>query len=235
MNDRTREAKREAAKTRWNRGNEAARNTARIEAFSDAVIAIMLTLLAIELLQFDVEKARHAGLLSALRENWPSYFAFGLTFLVIGQIWLTHHNLWRYIERVDQGIAILNLLLLAFVAVTPYAARVLAESLAQLGPAEQRHAAAFYSAVMLGQAIAFNLVLWWSHWQQLCYEEVDDDLHRAILKRYLIGPALYAAALALSFYSPVAGLACYLGVIAAYLWPGAGDLPSGRERADTIS
>lgn len=218
--------------SRWSLRNEAARDTGRIEAFSDAVIAIMLTLLALELLRFDIGRVKAIGLMPALGENWPSYFAFGLTFMVIGQIWITHHNLWRYIERVDQGIAILNLLLLGFVAITPFAAQVLAQSLAQLSTAEQRHAAAFYSAVMLGQAIAFNLVLWWSHWQKLCYEEVDDALHRAILRRYLIGPAVYAAALALSFVSPIAGLACYLGVIVAYLWPGAGDLPSGNARAE---
>jgi len=234
MDDKAAAATQDEKTPRWGLRNEAARDTSRIEAFSDAVIAIMLTLLAIELLRFDPERARQVGLVNALLRNWPSYFAFGLTFLVIGQIWLTHHNLWRYIARVDQGIAILNLLLLAFVAITPFAAQVLAESLAKLEPAEQRHAAAFYSAVMLGQAIAFNLVLWWSHWQKLCYEEVDDSLHRAILKRYRIGPVVYAAAMALSFYSPVAGLACYLGVIAAYLWPGAGDLPAGRHRADNL-
>jgi len=235
MDDKARATAQNGRTIRWSLRNEAARDTSRIEAFSDAVIAIMLTLLAIELLRFDPGRARQVGLLNALLENWPAYFAFGLTFLVIGQIWLTHHNLWRYIARVDQGIAILNLLLLAFVAMTPFAAQVLAESLAKLELAEQRHAAAFYSAVMLGQAIAFNLVLWWSHWQKLCYEEVDDGLHRAILKRYLIGPVVYAAAVAFSFYSPIAGLACYLGVIAAYLWPGAGDLPAGRKRADAIS
>ena len=235
MPERGSNASREARAggSRWNLRNEAARDTARIEAFSDSVIAIMLTLLALELLRFDTGRVKEIGLMPALGENWPSYFAFGLTFLVIGQIWITHHNLWRYIERVDQGIAILNLLLLGFVAITPFAAQVLAQSLAQLPIGEQRHAAAFYSAVMLGQAIAFNLVLWWSHWQKLCYEDVDDALHRAILRRYLIGPAVYAAALALSFVSPIAGLACYVGVILAYLWPGAGDLPAGRERAET--
>ena len=220
-------------RSRWNLRNEAARDTNRIEAFSDAVIAIMLTLLALELLRFDADRVKQIGLMPALGENWPSYFAFGLTFMVIGQIWITHHNLWRYIERVDQGIAILNLLLLAFVAITPFAAQVLAQSLAQLSMSEQRQAAALYSAVMLGQAIAFNLVLWWSHWQKLCYEDVDDALHRAILRRYLIGPAVYAAALALSFVSPIAGLACYVIVILAYLWPGAGDLPAGSARAET--
>jgi uncharacterized membrane protein len=221
-----------AARTRWGLRHEAARDTNRIEAFSDAVIAIMLTLLAIELLQFDVGQAKKIGLLPALAAKWPSYFAFGLTFLVIGQIWITHHNLWRYIARVDQGIAILNLLLLAFVAITPFAAQLLAESLAELPRRQQSEAAAFYSAVMLGQAISFNLVLWWSHWQQLCYEEVDDALHRAIIRRYLFGPILYAAALGLSFVTPAAGLACYVGVILLYLWPGPGDLPKGRERAD---
>ena len=219
--------------TRWGVGHEAARDTTRIEAFSDAVIAIMLTLLSVELLQFNVEDARKVGLLPALAAKWPSYFAFALTFMVIGQIWVTHHNLWRYIARVDQGIAILNLILLAFVAATPFAAQVLAESLAELSAAEQSRAAALYSGVMLGQALAFNLVLRWSHWQRLCYPEVDDALHRAILRRYLIGPVVYAVALLMSFVSPVAGLACYFGVILAYLWPGPGDLPRGKDQADT--
>jgi uncharacterized membrane protein len=217
---------------RWDLDHEAARDTSRIEAFSDAVIAIMLTLLAIELLQFDPAVARRVGVWETLISNWPSFFAFGLTFAVVGQIWITHHNLWRYIERVDQGIAILNLLLLVFIALTPLAAQVLAQSLAELPVDQQKQAAAFYSAIMFGQAIAFNLVLWWSHWQKLCYQDVADVLHRAIRRRYLIGPIIYAAAFALSFYNPVAGLACYGIVILAYLWPGAGDLPAGRHKAD---
>jgi len=232
MRDNTGPADRQAPAPRWSLRREAARDTARIEAFSDAVIAIMLTLLAIELLDFDLARARQEGLLAALADMGPSFFAFGLTFLVVGQIWITHHNLWRYTERVDQGIAILNLLLLAFITLTPFAAQVLAESLAGLPEAQQRSAAAFYSAVMFGQAIAFNFVLWWSHWQKLCYEEVADALHRAIIRRYLIGPIFYAAAFGLSFVNPIAGLACYAGVILAYLWPGAGDLPPGHERAE---
>ncbi|MBB3475744.1 TMEM175 family protein [Sphingomonas sp. BK345] len=224
----------DGATPRWRPGHEPARDTSRIEAFSDAVIAIMLTLLAIEMLQFDPVLARRVGLINALTQKWPSYFAFLLTFLVIGQIWITHHNLWRYVERVDQGISIINLLLLAFVALTPFGAQLLAESLVDLPRDQACIAAALYSSIMLGQAVAFNLLLWWAHRQCLLHDDVDDDLYRAIARRYLFGPALYAAALLLSFFSPQVGLACYLGVILLYLFPGAGDLPSGRVSAGLV-
>ena len=206
-------------------GRELSRGTSRIEAFSDAVIAIMLTLLAVELLQFDRVEAHRIGLAAALQGQWPAYLAFGMTFLVVGQIWMTHHNLWRYVERVDQGISVLNLLLLMCVAVIPFSASVLAASVDGLPRAERRHAAALYSATMLGQAIAFNLVLWWARRHGLLRGEVDDALYRAIARRFLAGPSIYAAALALAFVSPGVSMACYLAVIILYLWPGAGDLP----------
>lgn len=215
----------------WRPGHEAPRDTTRIEAFSDAVFAIMLTLLAVELLQFDPGAARDRGLAAVLARMWPSYLAFGLTFFVNGQIWMTHHNLWRYIARVDQGISILNLLLLLCTAVVPFVARVLGESFAGLSERDQALAAALYSATMLGQAIVFNLVLWWSRWQRLLHDDVSDALFRAIALRFLAGPSVYAAALLLSFRSPMLGMACYIGVIALYLWPGAGDLPAGRQHA----
>lgn len=219
---------------RWRPGQEPARDTGRIEAFSDAVIAIMLTLLAVQLLKFDPVAARDAGLPAVLARGWPSYLAFGLTFMVVGQIWLTHHNLWRYITRVDQGIAILNLILLMFIAVTPIAAEVLADSFADLPVHQQSLAAGLYSSVMLGQAVAFNLILWWSRRRGLLIEAVDDKLYRAIARRYLIGPSIYAVALGLGFVQPALGLACYLGVILLYLLPGAGDLPAGPDKADMV-
>jgi uncharacterized membrane protein len=219
---------------RWRPGREPARDTSRIEAFSDAVIAIMLTLLAVELLKFDPAAARDIGVAAVLARRWPSYLAFGLTFMVVGQIWMTHHNLWRYIARVDQGLAILNLILLMCISVTPFAAEVLADSFADLPAREQSLAAGLYSSVMLGQAVAFNLILWWSRWRGLLLEAVDDDLYRAIARRYRIGPLIYAAALGLGFVQPALGLTCYLGVILLYLLPGAGDLPAGPDNADVI-
>jgi uncharacterized membrane protein len=219
---------------RWRRGNEPSRETTRIEAFSDAVIAIMLTLLAVELLQFDVARARSAGLAVVLYTMWPSFLAFLLTFLVLGQVWVTHHNLWRYITRVDQGLSLLNLLLLLCIAVTPLAAQILADGFAELNPHDRALAAALYSATMLAQAFVFNLILWWARWQDLLMDDMGDELFGAIARRFLGGPAIYAAALGLAFVSPLLGIACYLGVVVLYLWPGAGDLPPGRARAPTL-
>jgi len=146
----------------------------------------MVTPLAVELLDFDPQAAREMGLLPALGQKWPSYLAFALTFLVVGLTWTTHHNLWRYIGRVDQGICLLNFLLILFITATPFAAQVLADSFAELARPERGRAAGLYLAVMLGQAIAFNLILWWARWRQLFREEVDDSLHRAIAHRFLL-------------------------------------------------
>jgi uncharacterized membrane protein len=215
----------------WKPGHEAPRDSTRIEAFSDAVIGIMLTLLAVELLQLDKTDIQKAGLLAALAERWTSYAAFALTFLVVGQIWMTHHNLWRYIARVDQGIGILNLLLLLIVSTIPFSAKILAESFAGSSAEDQSAAAMIYSATMLSQALAFNALLWWSRLRHLLDGRVSDALFRAIAIRFLAGPALYAVALAAAAVVPRAGMASYLGVVLLYLWPGAGDLPRGRSRA----
>lgn len=66
---------------------------------------------------------------AALAHEWPAYLAYTISFLIIGQVWLTHHNMWRYTARVDQVLLFLNLLLLLFVAVIPFAAALLAAHL----------------------------------------------------------------------------------------------------------
>ena len=206
-------------------GREPGRDTTRLEGFSDAVFAIMLTLLGVELLQLYLAQVRQVGLGPALLQKWHSHVAFGLTFLVVGQIWMTHHNLWRYITRIDQGLSILNLVLLMVVAAIPFAAKVLADSFADLPADEQSLAATLYSATMLGQALAFNAVLWWARRHRNVSASMSDALFRAVAVRFLAGPLLYSVALVAGLFAPLAGMACYLAVVLLYLWPGAGDLP----------
>src|SRR5438874_2539580 len=106
---------------------EADKETQRIEAFSDGVYAIAITLLILEI------KVPRAGAATPLAEGllalWPSYVAYFLGFSTIGVMWLNHHRLFQMIHRVDDVLLFLNLLLLLVVSFTPFPTAVLAEHL----------------------------------------------------------------------------------------------------------
>jgi uncharacterized membrane protein len=93
----------------------------RVEAFSDGVIAVAITLLALDLRVPD--PAAHGGLAHALAAQWPNYAAYLVTFLTIGIIWINHHAMLRRLVSVDHTILVLNLLLLLTVVILPFTRR----------------------------------------------------------------------------------------------------------------
>lgn len=215
---------REEPAYRYGRDREMARDASRVEAFSDAVIAIVLTLMAVELLQLgEVPSGR--GLAEALGHEWPAYLAYVITFAIVGQVWLTHHNMWRYVVRVDQMLLVLNLLLLLFVAAIPFTADLLADNL-RGSVADQRLTAALYVGAVLGEALFFNLSWWWARRRRLLHPDLDPRLARAVALRFLLGPVLYLVAFAFVFVDPVLSLCLYLLLVGVYLVRGPGDLPS---------
>ena len=100
----------------------------RVVFFSDAVIAIASTLLALEL-PIPPDLPHHAytnlGLLHALRDDWTSYLDFLISFLVIGNHWLSHRHIFRYVCRTDSLVGRLNMLWLLMMIATPYATKLL--------------------------------------------------------------------------------------------------------------
>ncbi|MGW2645318.1 TMEM175 family protein [Streptomyces sp. NPDC001393] len=129
----------------------------RVEAFSDGVFAIAITLL---ILDIKVPKAgEHGGLWEALGAQWPSYAAYVVSFLVIGIMWVNHHQLFSYVTRVDRTLMFLNLLVLMVVAAVPWPTSLLAEYLRE-GAEASHAAAAVYSLVMVAMALTFQ-ALWW--------------------------------------------------------------------------
>src|SRR5262245_47203104 len=101
------------------------RNPARLVFFSDAVFAIAITLLVLEIRP--PRDTRH--LLHGLLALWPSYLSYAATFLLIGQVWANHHVMFDHIRRADRTILFLNTLLLMDIAFLPFAAAVLASAL----------------------------------------------------------------------------------------------------------
>jgi uncharacterized membrane protein len=132
-------------------------DTARIEAFSDGVFAIAITLLVIEIGVPHVE-GTGTTLFGALIEQWPSYLGYAISFLQIGVIWANHHNRFRYITRSDHLLLFLNTLFLMCVAFIPFPTALVAEYLQGSG-AERTVAGAVYAGTLTVTAVFFTL-LW---------------------------------------------------------------------------
>src|SRR6185369_4800250 len=107
------------------RDNRRVSETTRTEAFSDAVIAIAITLLVLDL-HVPVRQTLTEPLTKALAHEWPSYAAYVTSFLVIGIIWVNHHAVFELIGRIDRTALFLNLLLLMTVVTIPYTTHLLA-------------------------------------------------------------------------------------------------------------
>src|ERR1051325_103316 len=128
--------------------------TARVEAFSDGVFAIAITLLILEI---KVPPVGHDGhLREALAQLWPSFLAYVASFATIGVMWLNHHRLFTLSVKKDDGIIGLNLVLLLLISWMPFPTGLLAEHL--LGP-NSRTAGAVYAGSFFIIAIVFN-VMW---------------------------------------------------------------------------
>ncbi|HMJ19326.1 MAG TPA: TMEM175 family protein [Gemmatimonadaceae bacterium] len=169
--------------------------TARIEAFSDGVFAIAITLLILEI---RVPPQTQDGLLrDALRDLWPSYIAFLASFMTIGVMWLNHHRLFSFITKRDDGLIVLNLLLLLGITWLPFPTALLAEHL--LGPhLDQQAAAIMYAGSFFALAIVFNVMWRYAIGRKIVSAEVSAA---GITRQYALGPIMYAVLVAIAFFS----------------------------------
>ncbi|GAA3112297.1 hypothetical protein GCM10020254_68110 [Streptomyces goshikiensis] len=138
------------------KGEVMERETGRVEAFSDGVFAIIITILVLEL---KVPEETGSHFWQGVREQWPHYAAYVVSFLIIGVMWVNHHTIFSHLRRVDRPLLFLNLLVLMVVSVIPYTTNVLAEHLMEEGGSANA-AAVLYSGVTVAYALAF-LGFWW--------------------------------------------------------------------------
>jgi len=188
--------------------------TGRVEAFSDGVMAIAITLLVLEL---KVPVAAGPGeLLGLLLGRWPSYVAYLAAFLTIGIIWLNHHTLMTKIARFDTRLHWLNLLLLLGVATLPFPTALVADYVADQSSNASIAAAAYGLTAML-MALPWGFM--WRHLRdhpELLEPEYDAAHASVELRRGSLGVPIYAAATLVSFVQPVAALALYAAIAAIY-------------------
>jgi uncharacterized membrane protein len=179
--------------------------TSRLEAFSDGVIAILITIMVLEL------RLPHEADLEALVSVWPHLLTYVLSFVYLGIYWNNHHHLLHLVERVNGRILWSNLHLLFWLSLVPAVTAWTAETHFERLPT------AAYGAILLAAALAW-LVLQ----SAIIADQGPDSPLRAALGGDLkgkISALLYAAAIALSFWLPAVGLATYALVAAIWLVP----------------
>jgi uncharacterized membrane protein len=190
--------------------------TNRLEAFSDGVFAIAITLLVLDL---NVPSPGSGELGHELLEQWPSYAAYVITFITIGIIWINHHAAFNRLRSVDHSILLWNLALLLTVSVLPFTTRLMAEYLKE-GSGE-RLAAGIYGASFLVMGAVFvgaNRQILLKR-PQLLKEPIAPERARRLLYFAALGQIPYVLAVVLAIVSPYVTLAICASTAVYYSLP----------------
>jgi uncharacterized membrane protein len=165
------------------------REPQRMEFFSDAIIAIAATLLTVDLRPPRVDTMSDATLLIALSREWPSFFAFGMSFVFIGISWAAHHDMFSYIQRTNHILLIINLFFLLGIALQPFSTALLAE---HIDKPTAKTAALVYYGILLETSLAYNAIWWYAIAKGLVPAETDPHLIRALSREHAAAPLLHA-------------------------------------------
>ena len=189
----------------------------RLEAFSDGVFAIAITLLVLEIAVPAIEEIHSStDPLRGIGHEWPVYLAYFISFMTIGAVWIEHSALIDALDHIDGVFMRLNLVLLLFCAFLPFPTRMMSEWDGNM-PAE-RVAVVFYGIVLLGMTIMLMLLGRHAEREGLFGDDLADERTEEARVKYQLTPSLiaYVVAAILGFLSPRLGISLYL-LIAIYL------------------
>ena len=180
--------------------------TSRLEAFSDGVIAVIITIMVLEL------KAPHTGKLEDLLKVGPSLLVYALSFAQVAIMWVNHHHFMEKARRADAALLWSNNLLLFWMSLIPFATAYLGEN------CHEPLAVAVYGAVLLFACAAFLLVQ-----SALGMQNANDEARRVEFRRLnhkaTFSLCCYAASVALAFVSVNASYAIFVIIPLLYFWP----------------
>ncbi len=200
--------------------------TSRLEAFSDGVFAIAITLLILEI---NVPSSEFDNLWKGIAEQWPSYLAYATSFLTIGGLWMAHHGIFRRLRSVDGWVMRLNILLLMLVSFLPFPTKLVAEALTSTTSAE-RAAVIFYGVALLSISVVMS-VLWRyvaAH-RDLLEPDVTDETIDLIISLTTPNMAFYAGVVVLAFVAPEVAAFGYLVIAVAAVFRQHGDRNAAQE------
>jgi uncharacterized membrane protein len=184
-------------------------DTSRAVAFSDAVFAIVITLLVLDLQVPDVPPGR---LLSGLLEQWQGYVAYLASYTYVAIVWLNHKGAFNRIKESDRGLHWVNLFVLFTTALLPFPTAVVSHALQEHDQQDQRVAVAFYA--LIGALLCASWLVFFHYLagrEDLLEEEVSERHFPAERVRALVGLILYAAAGLIGYLvAPLASLVIFV-------------------------
>ena len=185
----------------------------RMEAFSDGVLAIAITLLVLDL------AVRPPGTpLEQFLHAWPAYLAYAVSFLTIGAAWIAHTALTDRLGRADVLLLRLHLLFLLVVGCLPFPTRLVADSLHEEVAAE-RVAVVVYGLTMLAIRLTFILLDSYSRRAHLLLPSDDDPDLQDLRRKYVYVVVGYALTIALGLVVPVAAVVLYFALAIVLVVP----------------
>lgn len=177
------------------------KETGRLEAFSDGVFAVAITLLVLDLQVPKLnENATGMTLASALAHDWPAYIAFVTSFFTVLILWVSHHSIFRMVQRTNARLLFANGLLLMLTTVVPFSTSLVTQYLQFPGA---KVACAVYGGIFVLMSLAFNL-LWYGVLadRKLLRADASDQVVARINRNYRLGTPAYLLATIAAFVSP---------------------------------
>jgi uncharacterized membrane protein len=201
----------------------------RVEAFSDGVLAVAITLLVLGL-KVDATRG-HPSLAHQLSSDWTSYVAYLVSFIVIGVIWVNHHALFSLVGRVDRVLLFQNLILLMFATTLPFTTATLADFVSGNG-SDARWAVLLYGVSNIGMALAFTAMLARMVNHRLLALPVSPEVGKAAIRRFGLGSIAYPVATGLGLIWPPLILITMGALAAYYMAEQTQILPSSHQDAE---
>jgi uncharacterized membrane protein len=185
----------------------------RLEAFSDGVFAVAITLLALNL---TVAGPGHGPLIGQL--HWAAFAGYLISFLTIGIIWVNHHGLVRSIVTVDRTLLFVNLMLLLFVVLIPFGTATMSDYLPN-NSWDARLAMVLYAGIALGMSAGFGAIFEWTlHGQGRVHQPVPPEQHWAARRRFVGGAGVYMAAIVVALFNAPAAFLLIAAVAVYYIF-----------------
>ena len=182
----------------------------RLEAFSDGVFAIAITLLIIEIKVPGHQELAHTTLAKFLLQYWPKYFAYVFSFVIIGIYWANHHFLFKLFKKTNHVFNLLNVLFLMTISFLPFPTAVLGEYI--LDEEQRKTAITFYSIGIALPALSWLLMwLYGSYKKRLIDHDLSATTIRYLNRKFTLSNILYLSAIIISLFS--ANIAIILNVI----------------------